>query len=237
MSTTAGNTKKPDWLQRKELKFLMRNENIDVLRQVLRGTCRQVVHNQRVSIVRSVYFDDPHLSACQANLKGLANRQKLRFRWYDTMQPEGQMFAEVKWRRNRITGKHRHEMKSASFPLRWNEWLRQAEEVVPEPIAAVMQFYREPIVLVEYKREHFQSSIDGIRLTLDYDLVFYGQIGKSQLSVKFGQRSHGTAVMEGKVPVGMESQLKQFIYPFAARVQRCSKYVLGCRSLGLVSGG
>ena len=225
--------KKPDWEQRKELKFLLRNENIDVLRQVLRGSCKQVVHAQTVSTVRSVYFDDSRLSACQANLNGLANRQKLRFRWYDSLEPQAPMFAEVKWRRNRVTGKHRHQVEPPPNHS-WQAWLRELEPSVPVSIQTTMQLYREPVVLVEYKREHFQSLIDGIRLTLDYDLRFYDQLGKPGLNVRFANRSYGTAVMEGKVPVGMESYLKEFLNPYPGRVQRCSKYVLGCRMLGLV---
>jgi hypothetical protein len=93
----------------------------------------------------------------------------------------------------------------------------------------------EPIVIVEYKREHFTSNDGCLRVTLDYDLAFYDQTGKCFISTTFVQRMADFVLLEGKVPVGREQELKRLLYPFQPRADSCSKYVLGCRMLGLVS--
>ncbi len=66
-----------------------------------------------ISTVNSVYFDDAALSTCQANLDGLGRRNKVRIRWYDTPQPGHSFFFEIKWRDNRVTGKHRLQMRAS----------------------------------------------------------------------------------------------------------------------------
>ena len=55
----------------------------------------------------------PLLSACQANLDGLGMRRKVRLRWYDSLRPGTTFFFEIKWRHDRVTGKHRLQLESA----------------------------------------------------------------------------------------------------------------------------
>ena len=91
------------------------------------------------------------------------------------------------------------------------------------------------IVLVEFKREHFHARDCDLRLTIDYEIAFYDQTGKSFLSTEFRQPFNDFVVVEGKTPVGRQRELRRVMYPFSARMTRCSKYVFGCQSLGLVS--
>ncbi len=92
----------------------------------------------------------------------------------------------------------------------------------------------EPAVIVEYKREHFVSNDGCLRVTLDYDLTFYEQVGKHAISVAFARRLNGLVVLEGKTPLGRESELRGLFYPLSVRMGRCSKYVHGCQMLGLI---
>ena len=92
----------------------------------------------------------------------------------------------------------------------------------------------EPVVVVEYKREHFASACGQLRITIDYDITFYRQFGHHQLRMEFPQRLPRVAVLEGKTPVGMERELRALLYPLTLRSGRCSKYVHGCQQLGLV---
>jgi hypothetical protein len=93
----------------------------------------------------------------------------------------------------------------------------------------------QPIVIVEYKREHFSSADGSLRITLDYELTFYDQTGKSTVNTSFPHRLRDLVVVEGKTPIGRERELRELVYPLSLRVGRCSKYVHGCRLLGLVS--
>lgn len=187
-------------------------------------------------MVRSIYFDDVRLSACQANLAGLGQRQKMRLRWYDSLKPGKEFFFEIKWRTNRVTGKHRLQLR-APIPLNeipYRQIVHGLLRTLPEQHVHQVLHGSEPIAIVEYRREHFASSEGSLRITLDYDLAFYDQTGRAIVNTSFPHRLPDFAVIEGKTPIGRERELKQLLYPLALRVGRCSKYVHGCRLLGLI---
>ena len=225
-----------DLAERRETKFVFEDTDVKTIRAFLQGSTKRLVHNRPVSIVRSIYFDDVSLSACHANLDGLGSRRKLRLRWYDQMKPGVDCYLEIKWRENRVTGKHRMRIKSDT-PISEMSYRRLYDEllsVVPERLLSDVVQYSEPIVIVEYKREHF-ASVDGrLRSTIDYDLKYYDQTGKHAISLRFPQSKPDFVVLEGKTPVGSERELREMFYPLQLRAQRCSKYVYGCATLGLV---
>ena len=226
-----------DLAERRETKFVFENTDVKTIRSFLQGSSKRLVHNRPVSIVRSVYFDDVCLSACHANLDGLGRRRKLRLRWYDAPKPGKQCYLEVKWRDNRVTGKHRMLITS-DLPVGEMSYQNLHEElikVVPERLVADVVTYSEPVVIVEYKREHFASSDGRLRSTIDYDLKYYDQTGKRAITLSFPQYKPDFIVLEGKTPVGSERELREMFYPLQLRAQRCSKYVHGCAMLGLVT--
>ncbi len=229
-------TTRSDLASRREVKFTVPGADLGKLRNVLDVNCRRLVHNDPISTVRSIYFDDVRLSACQANLAGVGRRQKLRLRWYDSLEPGKDFFFEIKWRNNRVTGKHRLRLQ-APAPLTHMSYHRIIDGLIQTlPEQHVRQVLRssEPIAIVEYNREHFESLDGSLRITLDYDLAFYDQTGKTSVNTSFPHHLHNLIVIEGKTPVGRERELKQLLYPLSVRVGRCSKYVHGCRLLGLV---
>ena len=226
-----------DLAMRREVKYLLPHADVGKLRRLLEGNCRRLVHNHNISTVRSIYFDDARLSACRANLSGLSRRQKIRLRWYDAMLPDKQVFFEIKWRTNRITGKHRLQLETDRPLHTWS--YRQIHDSLldslpPRYLTAVLANC-EPVMIIEYKREHFASTDGCLRVTLDYDVAYYDQTGKPSISTAFVQRLEGLVVLEGKCPLGRESELRRLFHPFAPRAGSCSKYVHGCRVLGLIS--
>jgi len=225
-----------DLAVRRETKFPIDVADISLVRSLLQGNSRRLVHNQPVSTVRSVYFDDARLSACHANLDGMGLRRKLRLRWYDQKLPGRDLFLEVKWRNNRVTGKHRLQLRADREigACDFGELQRAVSEVIPARLRSDLLANPEPVVVVEYKREHFSSPCGQLRITIDYDITFYRQLGHSQLRMEFPQRLPRVAVLEGKTPVGKERELRALLYPLTLRSGRCSKYVHGCQQLGLV---
>lgn len=225
-----------DLALRREAKFALPGADVGKVRDILGGNLRRQIHNDRVSVVRSVYFDDARLSCCQANLSGLASRRKLRVRWYDSPLPGTSFFIEVKWRENQITGKRRWQIETES-PLtefRYREVSRQIAECVGEGDRILAWQLTEPISIVEYRREHFVSPDGDVRFTLDYDLRFTNQSGRQRISAGFATEATGLVVVEGKFPPGRDAELRQLLHPLAPRVTSSSKYVLGCQLLGLV---
>jgi hypothetical protein len=228
-------TSRSDLASRREIKYAFSQMDVVKLRRLLEANCRRLIHNDRVSVVRSIYFDDARLSACHANLDGLGDRRKLRLRWYDSLTPGTDFFFELKWRDNRVTGKHRLQLRSEK-PIASQSYAqirRGLEAVIPEHLIRDLLMYSEPIVMVQYNREHFATD-DGLRITLDYGITFYDQACRQMISTSFPKQLDGLIVLEGKTPVGREGELLQWLYPFSPRAGRCSKYVHGCCQLGLI---
>lgn len=230
-------TQSPDLEQRSEIKYPMAVADLPKLRRLLEHRCRQQIHAREVSTVRSIYFDDLRLSACHANLSGLTERHKVRIRWYDRPLPGRDFFLEIKWRRNRRTGKHRQRILShgplADLPYR--EIQQQLIQHLPDQYVRWVLRYDQPTVLVQYRREHFVSDDGLVRLTIDYDLKFYDQTGKPSISLRHPIALPDLVVLEGKLAWGEEHRLKPLLASFRNRMGRCSKYVKACHALGWIS--
>lgn len=228
-----------DLAHRKEIKYTIAHADIGTLRGLLATNCRRLVHNEAVSTVRSIYFDDARLSACRANLDGLGRRRKVRLRWYDTLLPGTEFFFEVKWRNNRVTGKHRLGIRSPDplSSLTYRQVMDGLERALPARLVPELWQSPEPVMIVQYKREHFASHDGSLRVTLDYDLTYYDQTGRRSISTDFRRRFDPLVVLEGKTPVGRERELVRLLFPLSGRAGRCSKYVYGCQLLGLISLG
>lgn len=229
-------SERQDLAKRAEVKYALDVADIGKLRSNLATNCRRQVHNNPVSVVRSIYFDDAALSSCHANLDGIGSRRKLRLRWYDTLAPRNEFYLEIKWRETRVTGKHRLKVQSTKpvEQMTWSELYALLDPVVPEHFRCALLRFPEPIIIVQYDREHF-TSLDGqLRMTLDYNLTYYDQVGTTRVSTRFPQRLGDLVVVEGKVPVGHEPDLRRLLHPFVPRATRCSKYVHGCSLLNHV---
>ena len=226
-----------DLAERKEVKFEVRNADVGKLRSLLKGPCRPVIHAERVSQVRSIYFDDFRMSNCAANIDGLGSRRKLRLRWYDLHLPANHCYLEIKWREHRLTGKHRLRVQSDRpvSEMSFTELRKALEASVPDRFAAMMLKYPEPTILVEYHREHFEARNSQYRLTLDYNIRFYDQTGCTSMRRAFGQPLERVTVIEAKALPGHERELRGLLHPFQPRATRCSKYVYGCQTLGLTN--
>ena len=225
-----------DLAVRRETKCLLPNADVGKFRKLLEGNARRLIHNVPVSTVRSIYFDDVRLNDCQANLDGISPRRKVRLRWYDSLTPGDVLFFEVKWRDNRVTGKHRLELRAqrSVSELTYRQLIDELIDVLPPQHMAELLRRWEPVVLVEYRRDHFASADGRLRVTLDYDLAFYDQTGKQFISTSFPFRMPDMFVVEVKGPESCQQEVKEQLYPFTPRTGPCSKYVHGCCQLGLV---
>ena len=87
----------------------------------------------------------------------------------------------------------------------------------------------DPLVQLFYQYDN------RLRVTLDYDLAFYDQIGKQIISTSFPFRMPDMFVVEMKGLEICQQEVKEQLYPFAPRTGPCLKYVHGCCQLGLAS--
>jgi len=219
---------------RREVKYAVPGADVGKLRLLLDTNLKRIRYNERVSTVRSIYFDDWRLSACQESLAGVGRRRKVRLRWYDEPDPPSVFFFEIKWRDGLASGKQRIQIEADEklSVCPYPGISMGVGDALPTPYAAVWSQMSEPVVLVEYKREHFSSRHTPLRVTLDYDLVFYDQYGARYPSLSFPQPMSDFAVIEAKVPVGAEGSIKEAFHPMTPRATRSSKYLSACQLVG-----
>jgi hypothetical protein len=228
----------PTFAGRREIKYVLDRSNLDLARELMESRFERVVFNRPVSVVRSIYFDTEKLATCHANLDGVGRRNKVRLRWYDQPLPDQQVYFEVKWRRSLVTGKFRTPL-TLQRPLAdvsYQELRRGLQAVVPDSSQALARIYDQPIVLVEYQREHFMCQELGLRMTLDYDLVFYDQAGCLRPKLGIGISLPSLALIEAKSVPPAPRDLSRLLHPLGQRVSRCSKYVHGCAQIGRIPG-
>jgi len=225
---------RPDLAMRRELKFVFSGQDVATLRRLLMGACRPIRYAGPVSTVRSVYFDDPTLRDARNNLDGVGLRQKTRLRWYDNESPTRRLILEVKWRRHRFTGKHRLHLECSRPPgeTSYRDLLARLRRDSPTLYQHRLAQDIEAVVLVEYRREHFAVRAGHTRITLDYDLRFFPQMGRFRFTRRFGELLPGVVIIEVKSAAGDEVSLPGFLAPLRVRASRFSKYVIGCQRLG-----
>jgi hypothetical protein len=222
---------------RREVKYVFTNQDVAALRTVLMQSCRPIAYAGPVSTVRSLYFDDQALNACRASIDGTGVRHKTRIRWYDAELPTDHLYFEVKWRRYRFCGKDRLRVPCPSGlgggPLRT---IRQhLRDRLPDRYTHILATESDPVVLVEYRREHFELASGEARLTLDYDLRFCPHMGARRISSRFPDRLAGVVLIECKAEVddgpGLAA-LHRVLRTLSVRPARFSKYVTACERLG-----
>ena len=226
----------PTFAGRREVKYVFDPANLDLARELMESRFERVVFNRPVSVVRSIYFDTHQLSTCYDNLNGVGRRNKVRLRWYDQPLPEKDVYFEVKWRRSQVTGKFRSPL-ALQRPLKEISYQQLREGLaaaLPESSRVYAQVYDQPVVLVEYRREHFSCHDLGLRMTLDYDLVFYDMNGQVRPALGFGVSMPSLALIEAKSIPPAPRELSRLLSPLAQRVSRCSKYVHGCAQVGRI---
>ena len=222
-------------MARRELKFPFTGADVGKLSTLLALNARPVVFGSApVSRVNSIYFDDERFSSVHESLAGVGRRTKLRLRWYDRPMANGAMFFELKHRRNLDISKQRVGLRT-SGPLgawRYRELVDDLAPLLDDEQAAMLRLRVEPVMLVSYKRQHFRDPESGTRLTLDYDVVGYDQLGLSRPSRRFGTPLHDLAVIEVKAPPARVDAVHRLLSPLRPRLLRCSKYVQCCLQTG-----
>ncbi|MFT7618434.1 MAG: putative membrane protein [Planctomycetota bacterium] len=223
-----------DLAERQEIKYTFNNPDVARIRSVLRRSCRQIVYAEPISNVYSLYFDDPRLSTCLANLDGVDLRHKTRLRWYDRAHLAGDFFFETKWRRNRIVGKKRMQLRGPDIEERFafRDLHKSLRQSIPSDRIDYLTQDTDAVTLVQYQREHFALDGTNVRITLDYNIRFYPQLGKRTYNLSFPERLSGLVLLECKTDLGEEREIFRAIAPLGARQTRFSKYISACNKLG-----
>jgi hypothetical protein len=187
-------------------------------------------------IVNNLYFDSPGLVNYFDHVTGAGRRRKVRIRWYgaDNGLIERPVL-ECKVRRGAVSWKESLALPPARADGGAGEALVAAcmgAPELPDEFRHLLRFLR-PVLANRYRRCYFVSPQWGIRLTVDYQLEFFGLRAKGQRP--WPAFAPGPpVVLELKYPAQKAEEVASIANQFPFRPVRCSKYVLGVQ---IVCGG
>jgi hypothetical protein len=236
MTTTALPSDDAVTAYRREMKFCFRGGDERRLRDLLELRCETIRFGEESdeSRVSSIYFDDDAISSCAESLAGIPERTKLRLRWYDEPLASTRAIFEVKRRTGTMVRKLRtpiqlnEPLEHTSYP----KLMKQLAGVLPDGQAAALALRSRPTALVSYRRRHYRDPGTGMRLTIDYDIVGFDQLGRARPNRRFPVHVADLVVLEAKAGPRDILSVSRLVPGMRARLTRSSKYVTCCARMG-----
>jgi hypothetical protein len=180
-------------------------------------------------IVNTLYLDTPAAGSLRANLFGLSERTKLRYRWYgdDLCHVQGQM--EIKHKANQLGWKEIQPI-SAMFDLTrvpWREMIGSLRQEAVGSFGVWLATHAQPMLITSYLRHYFASADGQLRLTVDQDLRMYEQILHVKPNLTCAAPPQDALVIEIKAGIAQARRISDLLTTCSIPVRRHSKYVTG----------
>jgi len=187
---------------------------------------REIYHPRQIN---NIYLDTNGLQFFKDNQIGVAERKKVRVRWY------GETFGKVK------NPKLEYKLKSGligdknTFNLlelnvtkhliinQFNEYLQKCD--LPQPVAVDLQVLN-PSLLNSYQRTYFQTADKKFRLTVDENLTYY-RIHKPETHFQAKHIERGSIIIELKYAPENDLEAGRIMNLMPFRLDKSSKYVNG----------
>ncbi|MDE7333550.1 MAG: polyphosphate polymerase domain-containing protein [Lachnospiraceae bacterium] len=164
---------------RHELKFLVSDGELEIIRYRLKPLMRQDSHQQAESYrVRSLYFDDLDDSCMQENEDGIDNRRKYRIRIYDGRNDVIKLEKKMKYRgmTRKISRRISREDCLVYMSGKAGRLQPGAGELEKELYTQIKIYGMHPVSVVEYERTAFVESRGNVRITFDRNISGSGNI-------------------------------------------------------------
>lgn len=182
--------------------------------------------------VNNIYFDTARYEGLNANLSGIAERDKLRLRWYgaDFGHVAG---ANLECKRKRgMVGWKEINPAAGEFDLAgmtWQAFARALRVAVVSAAAQWLDVFAIPTLINHYRRAYYATPDDALRLTIDTALCAYDQRAAARPNLTRPAHVDAPLVVELKAsPADADYQrLSEALARFPAPVDRFSKYVQG----------
>ena len=217
---------------RRELKIAIDREDLPWARSLVRlhPAAFQKTHPGRW--INNVYFDSPSLQNYEDNVAGIANRRKLRLRWYGELQGGSTPVLELKLRKNGWGWKVRYTIDALDqiAGRSWGEvFARLRESMEPGDRPAIEEDHL-PILVNRYYREYYRTLGGECDLTVDTGYRFFDQRLASQPNLSHPVPTTRGMVIELKFPAGGEQAVQEIASRFPFRLTKSSKYVIGVQA-------
>ena len=237
MPSTTVSTRRIDG-PRRELKIALDHEDLPWVTSLVRLHPAGFRKTHPGRWVNNVYFDTPSLQNYEDNVAGIANRRKLRLRWYGDLERGSTPILELKLRKNGWGWKIRYSVDAletvAGRP--WGEILSRLREAMdPEDRPAIEEDHA-PILVNRYYREYYRSPWEDCDLTVDTGFRFFDQRLAAQPNLSRPVPLDRGMVIELKFPAGGEQAVQEIASRFPLRLTKSSKYVIGVQACFGVAG-
>lgn len=216
-----------------ERKFLFQKGHIqDIIQSVYRNSYgfQEIFHKRKVN---NIYFDDSNYNYYKQNVEGVADRKKLRLRWYgeDTLTIDNPTI-EVKKKIGEAGDKDSFRLKEVSCDLT----IQTPSEVHQLLIRNTQQHVAvhhalkklHPTLINTYERRYFLSFCRRYRITVDFNQAFYNP---NYPMIKNSERKINDIVLELKYAVADDNEARQVSQQIKTRLSKNSKYVNGINLL------
>jgi SPX domain protein involved in polyphosphate accumulation len=215
---------------RYEIKFALDNTRLaDVMHWLYNNTSANKSYDNRM--VNSIYFDDIDFSSMKDNLSGIAQRNKLRLRWYGNQKNSLPIF-EVKTKNGKLGYKTAYPIKSIENNIMELALDNIVSKCIKDLATQDIIFDKHivPTLHVNYEREYYETH-ESIRITIDQDIKF----SDTQVNTTLNENnffSYPFNVVEIKFEPSMKDKVAQLIKPLHITPKRHSKYLVGLAVLG-----
>ncbi len=223
---------------RRELKIAIDGEDLPWARSLVRmhPAAFRATYPGRWN--NNVYFDSPSLQNYEENVAGIANRRKIRLRWYGDLEGGSTPVLELKLRKNGWGWKIRYSIDSldgiAGRP--WGEILSRLTQSMDPGDRPAIEEDRVPVLVNRYYREYYRSAWDECDLTVDAYYRFFDQRSTSEPNLTRPVPTARAMVIELKFPTGSEEAVREIAASFPFRLTKSSKYVIGVQSCFAATG-
>ena len=170
--------------------------------------------------INNIYFDTPNFVMYQDNVMGLAERKKVRVRWY------GENIREIRKPILELKTRHNEQGDKKSFPVQIFSLAQLAP--LTQEVAQLSQIYTalQPVLLNSYKRSYWGTRNGEFRWTLDWDLR-YTSLVHNPIFQTHQHSETGVCILELKYAPEHEERVDEQVQFIPFPRTKNSKYVSG----------
>lgn len=177
--------------------------------------------------VNNIYFDTLDLESLEENLAGMAERRKLRLRWYHNDWRTVTGLLEHKCKRDLCGWKIQHPLTCNKdlVKMSWPDIVKSISDEISGPLKHRFQVRCCPVLINTYQRKYYISMSSKVRVTTDFAHVCYDQRLSARPNISRPGLRQDVIIIEVKSLVEDRDELADVVSGFPLRVSKHSKYV------------
>ena len=207
-------------IYRYERKFILSNQTIPELENLLRNSKFNFKKNYPTRKVNSIYFDDYNANSVLDNLDGNNFKNKVRLRWYGKKKLINSPTLELKNKNGYVNYKKIYKIKN----FQPTKFTKKNVDFIMKELFYKYNFLKKKIAIssTHYDRLYFISSRNNIRATLDFNINYFNIHNHSNYNLNKYSKSF---IIEIKYPNEKDEYVRTKLENITLRVSKNSKYI------------